>query len=160
MLVDAWFFSHFPILWSFSSSYFIHLFILDSISQCLLFSQSSQSFRLWKKILFSCFVNNSLWTQGVRWSSLNIKHLITLLYISNDVVYNQQFEICNRFSKRQFWWKCQHSNQRQLLECSLRNPDSSLFSSHWVFSSSIVRGHCHLVEKILRGLDGYLGKQG
>ena len=31
-------------------------------------------------------------------------------------------------------------------------------SHHAVFSSSIVRGHCHLVEKILRGLDGHLGK--
>lgn len=67
-------------------------------------------------------------------------------------------EIRNGFSRRQLWWKCQLSKQRQLSECSFRNPDYSLFLSGWVFSSSIVRGHCHLVEKILRGLGDHLGK--
>lgn len=65
---------------------------------------------------------------------------------------------CDGFSRRKLWWNCQLSTQRQWSECSFGNPKYSLFSSCGVLSSSIVRGHCHLVEKTLRGLHGHLGK--
>lgn len=127
-----------------------HPFLLANISKFLLFAQWSQSLDFEKSfLLLSRKTHFELKARGdllLLQSPLSpfLRSLLRLCIISG-------LGTCDGFSRRKLWWKCQLSKQRQLSECSCRNPKYSLLSSCWVFSSSIVRGHCHLVEKYWGG---------